>query len=68
MSNRIHFEPDSSFEEGADFVKHIKGISVSVAEEKAVDSYNASFECTLTMSDEQAMQLRDWLFLHYPRS
>lgn len=68
MNNRIRFEPTSSFEEGADFVKHVKGISVSVAEEKAVDSYNQSFECTLTMSDEQAIQLRDWLTLHYPRS
>jgi hypothetical protein len=41
-------------------------MTVSVAEEKAVDSYNQSFECSLTMTDEQAIQLRDWLLDHYP--
>jgi len=37
-----------------------------VAEEKAVDSYNASFECTLTATHDQAIQLRDWLLEFYP--
>lgn len=63
----LRLEPSYSFEEGADFVKHDgNGMTVSVAEEKAVDSYNQSFECSLTMTDEQAIQLRDWLLNHYP--
>lgn len=63
----LHFDPpESYFEEGADFVKQITGISIAVSEEKAVDSYNQSFECNLTMTDAQAIQLRDWLLLYYP--
>jgi hypothetical protein len=64
--NILRLEPSSSFEEGADIVKRSEGIIITVAEEKAVDSYNASFECSLTMTDEQAMELRDWLIYHYP--
>lgn len=68
MADRIRFEPSHSFEEGAVFSKYPTGIIVSVSQEKAVDSYNQSFECDLTMTDEQAIQLRDWLLHHYPRS
>jgi hypothetical protein len=62
----LRLEPSDSFEEGASFVKTNQGIMISVAEEKAVDSYNASFECTLTATHDQAIQLRDWLLEFYP--
>lgn len=72
----ISFDPyDTSFnrpnwgEEGATFSFDKEGcLLVSVAQEKAVDSYNASFECTLTMSPVQAAQLRDWLNAQMPVS
>jgi hypothetical protein len=62
-NDSIVFEAQHSrmFEEGATFTLHEGGIIVSVAEEKAVDSYNQSFECSLTMSREQALQLCAWL-------
>lgn len=66
MEKSIRFEPSTSFEEGADFVLCGDGIVMSVAEEKAVDSYNHSFECSLTMTKEQAIQLRNWLNFHFP--
>lgn len=70
--NVISFDPyDTSFngpnygEEGATFVLNKEGwLLVSVSEEKAMDSYNSSFECTLTMTPSQAAQLRDWLNAH----
>ena len=70
MNDRtISFDPyDTSFsglnygEEGATFTLDARGLLiVSVSEEKAVDSYNESFECTLTMTPSQVVLLRDWL-------
>lgn len=66
LENTIKFEPSQSFEEGATFTRSGSGIIVSVSEEKAVDSYNSSFECSLTMTREQAIELRDWLNKHFP--
>jgi hypothetical protein len=56
-------EATESFEEGAGFVwaQEKDRLFISVSEEKAVDSYNSSFECTLTATREQAVQLRNWL-------
>lgn len=64
----IIFEPTldgHGFEEGGWFKLHNGGLIVSVAQEQAVDSYNQSFECSLTMTREQAVQLRDWLIQHF---
>lgn len=33
------------------------GVSISVSEEKAVDSYNQTFTCTMDLSREEAEQL-----------
>ena len=66
MTDRIHFEASSTWEDCATFVGDDDGIIVSVAEEKAVDSYNATFTCSLTMTLEQTIQLRDWLLKLYP--
>jgi len=68
IDQTIRFEPNNTFEEGATFAFDQRGhLLVSVSEEKAVDSYNQSFECTLTMTPEQAIQLRDWLVVQLSR-
>ena len=54
------------FEEGAQFSVDGDGIIVSVSEEQAVDSYNQSFECNMTMTRRQAEKLRDWLVAQFP--
>jgi hypothetical protein len=62
VPDSLQFEPSESFEEGATFAALDNGgLLVSVSEEKAVDSYNASFECNMTMTPMQVRQLRDWL-------
>ncbi len=33
------------------------GVSIAVSEEKAVDSYNAEFTCTIQMTPEEALAL-----------
>jgi hypothetical protein len=67
MKPTLRIEPSQSFEEGAVFARTDDGgLTVSVSEEKAVDSYNESFECTLTMKPEQVQQLRDWLDANFP--
>ena len=63
----IRFEASQSFEEGATFARDGDGLVVSVAEEKAVDSYNESFECDLHMTRKQVEQLRDWLLVEFPK-
>jgi hypothetical protein len=55
------FESNHSFEEGATVVSHGDGIRISVAEEKAMDSYNETFECSATLSRDQAVELYLWL-------
>lgn len=40
------------------------GLRISVAEEKAVDSYNDSFTCSITMSRGQAEVLARWLLMY----
>lgn len=63
---RLHFEGNHSFEEGSTFVINKDGgMEVSVAEEQAVDSYNQSFTCHATLSKENAIRLRDWLYDHF---
>lgn len=56
-------EATDTYEDGASFAwsDDKTKLFISVSEEKAVDSYNAMFECTLTATLEQARQLRDWL-------
>lgn len=62
---------DQSFEEGAHFVLGDdraggvgptgKRLHITVAEEKAIDSYNTDIQCSLSATMDQARQLRDWL-------
>lgn len=65
---RLFVEAHDTFEEGATFViRKDGGLTVSVAEEKAVDSYNHSFQCRCKFSREEAIILRDWLNKAFPR-
>lgn len=59
--DRLVIEAQQSYEEGATFVRHDGGIRISVAEEHAVDSYNQSFTCSITMSRQQVRKLHKWL-------
>lgn len=44
----------------------IGGVTISVADEKAVDSYNDTFECDISLTRDTAIELRDWLLNRYP--
>lgn len=44
----------------------VGGIQVSVADEKAVGSYNETFECDIYLDRDAALRLRDWLNRRYP--
>lgn len=41
---------------------------VSVAEEQAQDSYNVEFECSIYLTREQALGLRDYLNQTFPQT
>jgi hypothetical protein len=41
-------------------------LAISVSEERAVDSYNATFECTLYVSPREARIIRDYLIKWFP--
>ena len=38
-----------------------KQVIISVSQEKAVDSYNTVFECSIDLDVYNAIKLRDWL-------
>lgn len=60
--HRLVFESHNSWQDTAKFVANAEGhITVSVAEEKAVDSYNETFECSFTLDQKEAAKLRDWI-------
>ena len=68
IKRSIHFEASDMWEDCATFavVEGPRPLAVSVSEEKAVDSYNNTFECTLHMTPDQIGQLRDWLNQQFP--
>lgn len=43
------------------FVNEAGGLSLGVAEEKAMDSYNETFECCAFLEKQDAIRLRDYL-------
>ena len=62
FDSRLFLDTEDCYEEGAEFIaRENGGVTIEVSEEKAVDSYNASFTCTATLDLGQAIQLRDWL-------
>lgn len=63
---RFHFENPSDPENEINvFVNESGGLSVSVAEETAMDSYNTTIACNVYLDVKAAMQLRDYLNLHF---
>ena len=60
-TKRLTLEATDSYEDGASFVWAEKKLTISVSQDKAMDSYNENFECVLTATPQQAVQLRDWL-------
>jgi hypothetical protein len=42
------------------------GLTIAVAEEKAMDSYNETFECSICLPKAEAIRLRDLLNEHLP--
>ena len=63
----LHLTASDTWEDCATFAKVGNQLAVSVSEEKAVDSYNQTFECTIHLSPEQIEQLCKWLATAYPR-
>lgn len=57
----VRFESPHDFDNVATFTWTGEGVYVSVSEEKAVDSYNDSFECSIRLTPDQFTQLRDWV-------
>ncbi len=58
----LSFPPDRGWrDDGASFVAGHQGLTVSVSEEKAIDSYNSQFECSYILSRGEAEALYDWL-------
>lgn len=49
------------------FPTEADGLMVSVSEEHAVDSYNSTFECSLSLPEAEAKRLRDLLNEWFPR-
>lgn len=68
--NVLHFESASSWEDGVTFALPTQdrfALSISVAEEKAVDSYNQTFVCRCHLTEKQVEKLRHWLNEAFPK-
>ena len=63
----IRFEAESSWEDLATFTLQDKILCVAVSEEKAIDSYNETFECSIHLSTVQATELFLWLGANLPK-
>lgn len=61
MDDRLVLEATDSDEDNMVLSIDDGRVCVAVSEEKAVDSYNSTFECTMHLTHEQAIQMRDWL-------
>jgi hypothetical protein len=64
MNEILVLEAESSWEDNLTAAKDARGICVSVSQEKAMDSYNETFECSIHLTDEQAKTLLIWLAKH----
>lgn len=65
--DRFHFEdPRDSQNEVTIYPTQGGGLYVAVAEERAVDSYNETFNCTIVLTDAEAKRLRDLLNGWFP--
>ncbi len=64
---RFHFENESDAENELNaYITEGGHLRVGVAEERAMDSYNETFECEAFLPAEDAERLRDFLLHHFP--
>jgi hypothetical protein len=61
QDNRLLFEDPTDPDNTAIFVADEKGLIVTVAEDRLVDSSNKTFECSITLPREAVVALRGWL-------
>jgi len=54
-------ESSFDFENGLTAAIDDGAICISVQEEQAVDSYNCSFDCSIHLTIEQVVTLKEWL-------
>lgn len=67
MSNERFSYTNNSDPDNEISCKVINGtMRIAVSDEKAVDSYNAVFECEIFLNSENAKKLRDYLLKEYP--
>lgn len=67
MDDRFRFEdPRDSKNEIMAYIEDDGRLTISVAEEQAVDSYNSTFNCSVTLDRAAAKRLRDYLNAKYP--
>ena len=63
----LQFECPHDAENSVTFaLENDRTVAVSVSEERAVDSYNETFECTFRLNVQQVNALRDWLDASFP--
>lgn len=63
--NVLHLDSSEDFEDGLTASVSANGrIAITVADQQSVDSRNQLFECTATLTRDQAAELRDWLSAH----
>lgn len=61
-ADQLYFEsPDDPDNTAVFFANADGGLTVSVSEEVAIDSYNSDIECTVYLSADEARRLRDYL-------
>lgn len=60
-----HGDPETNI---SVFANRGGGLTVAVEEEKAMDSYNQTFTCTISLTAAQAIALRDYLVKWFPVS
>lgn len=64
---QFHFENKSDSENELNaYITEAGHLRIGVAEERAMDSYNQTFECEVYMPAETAENLRDFLCHHFP--
>ncbi len=63
---RFHYESPADSENEINISTDAGGLEISVADEKAVDSYNQTFECYIYLDKEASARLRDYLNECFP--
>ena len=64
--DRFHYDNPSDSENEITVYLEDGALYVAVADEKAVDSYNSTFECSIYLPEPAALKLRDYLVGRFP--